>query len=75
VTLEPCAQRSTGGISCSERLIAAGVAKVVIACADASPFASGHGARRLQAASVAVETGMLEAEAAAALYADYRPGG
>ena len=31
VTMEPCAKRSAGGVSCSERLVAAGVARVVIA--------------------------------------------
>lgn len=72
VTLEPCASRSAGGLSCSELLVAAGVARVVIACPDASPFAAGAGAARLRQAGVAVETGLLEAEAAA-LYAGYRP--
>src|SRR3954467_4310994 len=36
VTLEPCGQRSSGAASCGERLAGAGVARVVIACADAS---------------------------------------
>jgi pyrimidine deaminase RibD-like protein len=31
VTLEPCAKRSTGAMSCADRLIEAGVARVVIA--------------------------------------------
>lgn len=72
VTLEPCAARSSGAASCAELLAAAGVARVVIACADASPFAAGAGAERLRAAGVTVETGLLEAEASA-LYAGYRP--
>jgi diaminohydroxyphosphoribosylaminopyrimidine deaminase/5-amino-6-(5-phosphoribosylamino)uracil reductase len=72
VTLEPCAARSSGAPSCSERLAAAGVARVVIGCADASKFAGGQGAERLAAAGVAVETGVL-AQEAAALYATYRP--
>lgn len=74
VTLEPCAQRSAGGISCSARLVAAGVARVVVACRDASVFAAGEGARRLQAAGVVTDHGLLEAEAAP-LYAGYRPAG
>src|ERR1700750_2780402 len=44
VTLEPCGARSAGAASCSELLARAGVARVVVACEDASPFASGQGA-------------------------------
>lgn len=67
VTLEPCGARSAGGKSCSELLVAAGVARVVVACEDASPYASGQGAERLRAAGVTVEIGLLAQEAAAAL--------
>ena len=45
VTLEPCGARSSGVASCSQRLIAAGVARVVYACEDPSPLASGQGSR------------------------------
>lgn len=72
VTLEPCAQRSGGGLSCSERLVAAGVARVVIACDDASVLAAGRGAERLREAGVAVEIGLCRAEAGA-LYERYVP--
>jgi diaminohydroxyphosphoribosylaminopyrimidine deaminase/5-amino-6-(5-phosphoribosylamino)uracil reductase len=65
VTLEPCAKRSTGGISCSDRLIEAGVDRVVIAARDPHPFAAGAGIGRLLAAGVHVETGVMEAEAQA----------
>jgi diaminohydroxyphosphoribosylaminopyrimidine deaminase/5-amino-6-(5-phosphoribosylamino)uracil reductase len=52
VTLEPCAERSAGGTSCSESVLAAaGVARVVVACADPSVFAGGRGAQRLRAAA------------------------
>ena len=67
VTLEPCGARSRGGASCSELLAAAGVARVVVACEDPSPFASGQGAERLRAHGIAVESGLLATEAAAAL--------
>jgi diaminohydroxyphosphoribosylaminopyrimidine deaminase/5-amino-6-(5-phosphoribosylamino)uracil reductase len=67
VTLEPCGQRSAGGLSCSELLLNAGVARVVIACEDPSPYASGQGAERLRAAGMTVEIGLLADEAAAAL--------
>src|SRR5690349_18543022 len=67
VTLEPCGARSAGGLSCSERLVEAGVTRIVVACEDASPYASGQGAERLRAAGVTVEIGLLANEAASAL--------
>lgn len=72
VTLEPCGARSSGAASCSELLTRAGVARVVVACEDASKFAAGQGEARLRAGGVPVETGLL-ADEAAALYAGYRP--
>lgn len=74
VTLEPCGQRSTDTASCAERLIAAGVVRVVVACADASTLASGLGVQRLRDAGVEIDLGLLATEAAA-LYAAYRPRG
>lgn len=65
ITLEPCAQRSSGGASCSDLLIAAGVGRVVIAADDPHPMAAGAGLARLRAAGIAVETGLMEAEARA----------
>lgn len=72
VTMEPCAQRSAGGVSCSERLVAAGVVRVVVACPDSSVFADGRGAQRLQAAGIHVDRGLMQASAEA-LYATYSP--
>jgi len=63
VTLEPCGKRSTGRASCSERLIAAKVARVIYACADPSPFASHMGPERIEAAGIGLATGLCEAEA------------
>jgi diaminohydroxyphosphoribosylaminopyrimidine deaminase/5-amino-6-(5-phosphoribosylamino)uracil reductase len=71
ITLEPCAQRSSGRPSCTERLIAARIGRAVIACPDPSPLASGQGLDRLSAAGVMVETGRL-ADEAEPLYAGYR---
>ena len=73
VTLEPCGQRSAGHASCGERLAVAGVARVVVASADPSAFASGRGVARLRSAGVPVDLGLLRDEASS-LYADYRPG-
>jgi pyrimidine deaminase RibD-like protein len=70
VTLEPCAHRSAGGVACSDLLVAAGVARVVIATGDPHPYAGGVGVERLRAAGIAVETGVLEVEARA-LNADF----
>jgi len=63
VTLEPCGARSSGGTSCSQLLVEAGVARVVVACDDPSPFAAGRGAERLLAAGIPVEIGLLSDEA------------
>ncbi|MBU6373084.1 MAG: cytidine deaminase [Alphaproteobacteria bacterium] len=64
VTLEPCARRSSGAASCTDVLIAAGVARVVIAVADPHRFADGAGLARLRAAGIEIVTGVCEAEAA-----------
>jgi diaminohydroxyphosphoribosylaminopyrimidine deaminase/5-amino-6-(5-phosphoribosylamino)uracil reductase len=71
VTLEPCGERSSGAPSCSELLVEAGVARVVVASADSSPLASGRGVRRLREAGIATDLGLLAGEAAA-LYVGYR---
>jgi diaminohydroxyphosphoribosylaminopyrimidine deaminase/5-amino-6-(5-phosphoribosylamino)uracil reductase len=60
-TLEPCTH--TGRTPpCAAALIAAGVSRVVIACPDPSPLASG-GAAALRNAGVAVEVGVLREDA------------
>jgi diaminohydroxyphosphoribosylaminopyrimidine deaminase/5-amino-6-(5-phosphoribosylamino)uracil reductase len=64
VTLEPCAARSSGAASCSERLISAGVAKVVCAVGDPHEKAAGQGLARLRAAGIEVVEGVLAREAA-----------
>ena len=62
VTLEPCRERSGGTASCSQRLIDAGVAKIVIATRDPHPLGSG-GLARLREAGLQVELGPLRDEA------------
>jgi diaminohydroxyphosphoribosylaminopyrimidine deaminase/5-amino-6-(5-phosphoribosylamino)uracil reductase len=65
VTLEPCAERSNGSPSCSARLVAAGLARVVIATGNAHAKTGGIGFDRLRAAGMEIETGVCEAEARA----------
>ncbi|MEL7481429.1 MAG: riboflavin biosynthesis protein RibD [Pseudomonadota bacterium] len=64
VTLEPCRQRSAGGRSCSERLLEAGIARLVCAHEDLHPNGAG-GFDRLRDAGVVVEVGIGRTEAAA----------
>jgi len=70
VTLEPCGARSSGRKSCSHFLAEAGIKRVVVACVDPSPFASGRGVERLRQAGLEVETGLLS-DRAAVLYEGY----
>lgn len=67
VTLEPCAHASARGPACSDLLIAAGVARVVIAVQDPDPRTDGAGIARLRAAGVEVVVDVLPAEARAAM--------
>ena len=72
VTTEPCGQRSKGGRSCADLLAAAGVARVAAALNDASAYAAGRGPKRLRAAGVRFDLGLL-ADEARPLHAGYRP--
>jgi diaminohydroxyphosphoribosylaminopyrimidine deaminase/5-amino-6-(5-phosphoribosylamino)uracil reductase len=70
VTLEPCGERSSGAPSCSELLVRAGVARVVIGCANPHGLSADRGPERLRRAGVEVDAG-VEADAAQALYRDF----
>ena len=62
VTLEPCAHHGRTP-PCADALIAAGIARVVIAASDPDPRTDGAGIARLRAAGVDTHFGILQAEA------------
>ena len=62
-TLEPCAHRSTRGPACADGLVAAGIARVVVALGDPDPRTDGAGLSRLRAAGVGVSVGVRAVEA------------
>lgn len=62
VNLEPCSHWGKTP-PCADALIDAGVARVVAAMRDPNPLVAGKGARRLRAAGIRVDSGVLEKEA------------
>ncbi|MDR3531482.1 MAG: bifunctional diaminohydroxyphosphoribosylaminopyrimidine deaminase/5-amino-6-(5-phosphoribosylamino)uracil reductase RibD [Rhodopila sp.] len=62
VTLEPCCHWGRSP-PCTDALIAAGIARVVVAATDPDNRVNGQGLSKLRAAGIEVETGLLEAEA------------
>ena len=62
VTLEPCCHHGRTP-PCTDALIEAGVARVVVAAHDCDPRVDGEGIRRLRAAGIDVTEGLLREEA------------
>jgi diaminohydroxyphosphoribosylaminopyrimidine deaminase/5-amino-6-(5-phosphoribosylamino)uracil reductase len=64
VTLEPCSHTGRTG-PCADALVAAGVARVVVAMEDPNPQVAGNGMQTLAAAGIETASGLLEADARA----------
>ncbi len=62
VTLEPCSHHGRTG-PCADALIAAGIARAVVATEDPNPAVSGQGLARLRAAGIEVTLGVYRDEA------------
>jgi diaminohydroxyphosphoribosylaminopyrimidine deaminase/5-amino-6-(5-phosphoribosylamino)uracil reductase len=62
VTLEPCNHTGRTG-PCTEALIAAGVARVVVATEDPNPVVARTGIERLRNSGIAVDVGLCQVEA------------
>lgn len=63
VTMEPCAHESARGPTCSNLVIDAKPARVIVAALDVDPRTRRHGIDRLGEAGISVSVGLLEQEA------------
>ena len=64
VTLEPCCHHGKTP-PCTDGLIEAGVAEVVVAMQDPNPLVAGQGIEKLEKAGITVRSGLLEQQAVA----------
>lgn len=59
LTLEPCCHHGKTG-PCTEAILSAGIARVVVGTEDPNPRVCGKGVRRLREAGIAVDVGILQ---------------
>ena len=64
VTLEPCSHQGRTG-PCTQALVQAGVAEVIVAMKDPNPTVDGAGIAALEAAGIVCRSGLMEAAARA----------
>ena len=64
LSLEPCSHQGRTP-PCADALVDVGVVRVIVVMQDPNPLVAGHGLERLRTAGIAVETGLLEAQAQA----------
>jgi diaminohydroxyphosphoribosylaminopyrimidine deaminase/5-amino-6-(5-phosphoribosylamino)uracil reductase len=64
ITLEPCCHHGRTP-PCSDALIAAGVARVVVAMEDPNPQVAGQGLAQLQKAGIEIHSGVMQTQAEA----------
>lgn len=62
ITLEPCCHSEKKTPPCVPKLIAAGIARVVIGCLDPNPQVNGRGAAQLRAAGIEVVAPVADGE-------------
>jgi len=67
VSLEPCAHQSARGPACTDLIVAARPARIVIAATDPDPRTNGKGIARLREAGIRVEADLLADEASAVM--------
>jgi len=67
VTMEPCAHESPRGPTCSDSIVKAGPARVIVAMLDSDERTRRRGIDRLGAAGISVSVGLLEMQARRAM--------